>query len=258
MSIKKSVILILFIISIFQVSAVTQESGNFINFKYPNLSTNITNNYINNSYINNTFLDNFWINTTSKITNTNKTAGILINITKSGEPALQVFGSSNDNTGTYSPIEWGDTNGNIVGVLGHANQEGLFLLIGNSAVNTVLGEFNTLDKQISSSDKRISGQNSQVDYDFGGYFEQFYIRNNANSLIETMRFNGDGVTTLDYGLRVGTTFNDGSGALVQSPSYSSNGFAGMDDDTSFWMCSASDCSTTCQVQIHGGLITGCI
>ena len=33
--------------------------------------------------------------------------------------------------------------------------------------------------------------------------------------------------------------------------------AGMTDTTSYWLCTASDCSTKCQVQIKNGLIVGC-
>jgi hypothetical protein len=32
---------------------------------------------------------------------------------------------------------------------------------------------------------------------------------------------------------------------------------GITDTSSYWLCTASDCSSTCQVQINGGIITGC-
>jgi hypothetical protein len=32
---------------------------------------------------------------------------------------------------------------------------------------------------------------------------------------------------------------------------------GINDDTSYWLCTANDCSSTCQVEISGGIITGC-
>jgi len=33
--------------------------------------------------------------------------------------------------------------------------------------------------------------------------------------------------------------------------------AGASDTTSYWLCTANDCATTCQVTLSGGLITGC-
>ena len=36
-----------------------------------------------------------------------------------------------------------------------------------------------------------------------------------------------------------------------------NGSAGLTDSSSYWLCTAADCSTKCQVTITGGLITGC-
>lgn len=33
---------------------------------------------------------------------------------------------------------------------------------------------------------------------------------------------------------------------------------GISDTSSFWLCSSSDCSTTCQVQINNGAIVGCV
>jgi hypothetical protein len=39
--------------------------------------------------------------------------------------------------------------------------------------------------------------------------------------------------------------------------FESNGTAGITDSSSYWLCTASDCSSSCQVQIKGGIITGC-
>ena len=39
---------------------------------------------------------------------------------------------------------------------------------------------------------------------------------------------------------------------------SSDGTAGITDNTSYWFCTAADCSTSCQVTIKDGLITGCL
>lgn len=38
---------------------------------------------------------------------------------------------------------------------------------------------------------------------------------------------------------------------------SSDGAAGISDSSSYWFCTSSDCSSTCQVEIKDGLITGC-
>jgi len=40
-------------------------------------------------------------------------------------------------------------------------------------------------------------------------------------------------------------------------SYKNNGNTGVTDNTSYWLCTAADCSTKCQVDIDGGIIVGC-
>ena len=40
--------------------------------------------------------------------------------------------------------------------------------------------------------------------------------------------------------------------------YSVKGQAGVTNNTGFWMCKDSTCSTTCQVNIQGGIIVGCV
>jgi len=47
---------------------------------------------------------------------------------------------------------------------------------------------------------------------------------------------------------------DGS---VTADTYWSGGAQGITDSSSYWLCSAADCSTKCQVTIADGLITGC-
>jgi hypothetical protein len=45
---------------------------------------------------------------------------------------------------------------------------------------------------------------------------------------------------------------------IQADSYKSgDGSLGITDTSSYWLCTASDCSTSCQVSIKDGLITGC-
>ena len=39
--------------------------------------------------------------------------------------------------------------------------------------------------------------------------------------------------------------------------YSGDGSQGITDTTSYWLCTAADCSSSCQVSIKDGLITGC-
>ncbi len=49
-----------------------------------------------------------------------------------------------------------------------------------------------------------------------------------------------------------------SGDIQTGTSFkSSSGNQGIDDTSSYWLCTASDCSTTCQVSIESGIITGC-
>lgn len=64
-----------------------------------------------------------------------------------------------------------------------------------------------------------------------------------------------------------TSLNDGTITLEDDANNNWNnpygGFAsqnniGITDTTSYWLCTASDCSSSCQIQIYGGLITGCV
>lgn len=46
-------------------------------------------------------------------------------------------------------------------------------------------------------------------------------------------------------------------STINSYGYKVNGTAGISDSSSYWLCTADDCSSTCQVTIIGGIITGC-
>lgn len=48
-----------------------------------------------------------------------------------------------------------------------------------------------------------------------------------------------------------------SGYNQASDYYSGDGSQGITDSSSYWLCTASDCSTTCQADIKDGLIVGC-
>jgi hypothetical protein len=50
---------------------------------------------------------------------------------------------------------------------------------------------------------------------------------------------------------------DFQGSVIADDYYSGDGSQGITDNTSFWLCKASDCVTTCQATIKDGLITGC-
>lgn len=45
--------------------------------------------------------------------------------------------------------------------------------------------------------------------------------------------------------------------IETTTNFACNGSSGITDSTSYWLCTASDCSTSCQVTICGGIITGC-
>ena len=81
---------------------------------------------------------------------------------------------------------------------------------------------------------------------------------------------GVGAAGVDYKLIFDGETNDGTvtymededrldfdGAFKANDYYSGDGSQGITDTTSYWLCTASDCSTTCQVTIKDGLITGC-
>lgn len=50
---------------------------------------------------------------------------------------------------------------------------------------------------------------------------------------------------------------DASGNVDTAGVYEVDGVQGITDNTSYWLCTASDCATTCQADIDGGIITGC-
>jgi hypothetical protein len=45
--------------------------------------------------------------------------------------------------------------------------------------------------------------------------------------------------------------------VIDTSGLTINGTQGLTDSTSYWLCTAADCSTKCQVTITNGLITGC-
>ena len=66
---------------------------------------------------------------------------------------------------------------------------------------------------------------------------------------------GSGLTSYQYTAYTGnTTFYQG---LKAKDFYSEDGSIGITDTSSYWLCDADDCSSTCQVSIKDGLITGC-
>ena len=54
-------------------------------------------------------------------------------------------------------------------------------------------------------------------------------------------------------LLIGKTGDD----TISAGSYEAGGVAGITDNTSYWLCTAADCSSRCQLTITSGLITGC-
>lgn len=56
----------------------------------------------------------------------------------------------------------------------------------------------------------------------------------------------------------GTTLTDGTAILTGGALTGVTVNSGITDSSSYWLCTASDCSTTCQVSIVGGAITGCV
>lgn len=81
-----------------------------------------------------------------------------------------------------------------------------------------------------------------------GYLNQPYFYTAQNS-------SGDYLEgyTIGYWGRGDTWLGD----FNTTGSYISQGSTGLTNTTGFWLCTASDCSSTCQVSITGGLITAC-
>lgn len=48
-----------------------------------------------------------------------------------------------------------------------------------------------------------------------------------------------------------------NGFINADTNFQVNGVPGITDNSSYWLCTASDCSTSCQVTLSGGIVTGC-
>lgn len=70
------------------------------------------------------------------------------------------------------------------------------------------------------------------------------------NIVKTYDLNGYTLTTSDI--------NAVTGYINTDENFQVNGVAGITDNTSYWLCTAADCSTKCQVTIKGGIITGCV
>lgn len=66
---------------------------------------------------------------------------------------------------------------------------------------------------------------------------------------------GVGTKSPGHTLQVtGSAYFDG---IVNSTGYAVNNKTGVTDSSSYWLCTADDCSATCQIEITSGIITGC-
>ena len=47
------------------------------------------------------------------------------------------------------------------------------------------------------------------------------------------------------------------GKVNATTGFITGAYTGISDSSSYWLCTSNDCSTTCQVNIQGGIIVGC-
>ena len=97
---------------------------------------------------------------------------------------------------------------------------------------------------------------------FNGSISDVRIYNRTLSATEIQNLYEQKVKSKDaYGYRAKDNVWYGSQTCTSSMQaddyYSGDGTQGITDSTSYWMCTAADCSTSCQVLIKDGLITGC-
>ena len=78
----------------------------------------------------------------------------------------------------------------------------------------------------------------------------FFTNNSVVVTIDTSGNMGIGTTTPGSALEVTGATNSTSGYIMGANT-------GVTDSSSYWLCTSNDCSTTCQVEISGGIITGC-
>lgn len=82
------------------------------------------------------------------------------------------------------------------------------------------------------------------------------------TLDRSLDLNGYALTTGDVNalgnINILGDINAVGGYINTDHNFQVGGVAGITDNTSYWLCTAADCSTKCQVQIKGGIITGCV
>jgi hypothetical protein len=66
---------------------------------------------------------------------------------------------------------------------------------------------------------------------------------------------GSGTITIDPS---GGEIVAGTGDLFRGGYSAADGSDGLTDSSSYWLCTAANCSTSCQVVLKGGIITGCL
>lgn len=119
---------------------------------------------------------------------------------------------------------------------------------------------------VSSEGIVVYGNNSKDDMISSSNFSYARIKPNRIGLYTSIN------NIADYYFRVDPTSlflkNDSftktfevtrqTGLVNSKTGYSTNGQAGITNNTNFWMCKDSACNTTCQVDIRGGIIVGCV
>ena len=104
----------------------------------------------------------------------------------------------------------------------------------------------------NDSDKLYLGQAKDVSMEMNG--SSFNILDEVGSIIfyfqSFLKYIFDSDVEIQGDLDV-------IGSVNATTGYITGAYTGITNTTGYWLCSASDCSTTCQVQINGGLITGC-
>lgn len=154
---------------------------------------------------------------------------------------------------SFTDIRLGNDIGDVGDIFTTTPAMNLFIPgYGNSLVMTSAGTSKLILGSFGSGDVNIIS---------GGVFSRMYINSNGNTTLGTAGVSSN-LTVLHTNVDLGTSVSN-TNLRVYGNTRSDNYFSGdnsqgITSTSSYWLCTSSNCSTTCQVQIKDGLITGCV
>jgi len=97
----------------------------------------------------------------------------------------------------------------------------------------------------------------ETEYDGETELQFFTQSNGAADALATPRMLIDATGNVGIGTTTPQNTLNVVGAINATSGYTTQSGTGVTDSSSYWLCTADDCSSTCQVEIDGGIIVGC-